>query len=85
MTPKMEAALQAALDADEKGGLCWTVAGWIDPSHCWTYHNQVSVSRLIWPHGYLVESGKRSGKNARRVITQKGRDYLSNKALKGAA
>ncbi|RWE95748.1 hypothetical protein [Mesorhizobium sp.] len=82
MTPKMVAALQAASDADAAGGLCWTVAGWIDPGNCWEYHGPVVVSRLVWTHGYLAETGKCRGKNARRVITDAGRAKLQELAAK---
>lgn len=81
MTPKMEAALQAALDADAKGGLCYTVAGWIDPDDCWKYHGPVIVSRLVHDRGFLAEAGKRGrGPQSRRVITDAGRAYLADKA-----
>ncbi|RVC56469.1 MAG: hypothetical protein EOS81_05465 [Mesorhizobium sp.] len=83
MTPKMEAALQAALDADAAGGLCYTVAGWIDPANCWTYHGPVIVSRLVYDRGFLSEAGKRGrGPQSRRVITPAGRAYLEAKNTK---
>lgn len=80
MTPKMVAALQAAANADALGGLCWTVAGWIDPGDCWKHHGGVIVSRLVWTHGYIAEVGKGNGKNARRVITAAGRAKLQELA-----
>lgn len=76
MTPKMVAALKAAEAADDNGGLCWTVAGWINPNNCWDHHGGVIVSRLVWNHGFLAEVGKGRGKNARRVITAAGRAKL---------
>lgn len=80
MSPKMEAALQAALDADAKGGLCYTVAGWVDPDHCFTYHGPVVVSRLVYDRGFLAEAGaKGRGPKSRRVITEKGRAHLAAK------
>jgi hypothetical protein len=81
MTPKMEAALNAASLAGDEG-LRWTAAGWQTPEEDqWTYHGPVVVSRLVWTHGYLAEKGPGRGPNARRVITDKGRAYL---AAKGA-
>ncbi len=80
MTPKMEAALQAALKADAQGGLCWTVAGWIDPSDCWKYHGPVVVSRLTHDRGFLAETGRGRGKHSRRAITAAGRAYLTAKS-----
>lgn len=83
MTPKMEAALQAAADADGAGGLCYTVAGWINPSDCWKHHGPVIVSRLVHDHGFLAESGKKGrGPQSRRVITEAGRAYLQQKSAK---
>lgn len=78
MTAKMMAALLAAERCDIKGGLCYTVAGWIDPDDCWNYHGPVVVSRLVWNHGYLAEKGKGRGATARRVITGKGREWLAH-------
>lgn len=77
MSAKMVAALEAAERADGKGGLCYTVAGWIDPSDCWTYHGPVVVSRLVWDRGFLAENGPGRGPKARRVITAKGRAWLA--------
>ncbi|AID30836.1 hypothetical protein MCHK_3029 [Mesorhizobium huakuii 7653R] len=80
MTPKMEAALQAAADADATGGLCYTVAGWIDPGDCWKHHGLVVVSRLVHDRGFLAEAGKRGrGPQSRRVITDAGRAYLAER------
>ena len=77
MSSKMVAALEAAERADAKGGLCWTVAGWIDPGDCWKYHNPVVVSRLVYDRGFLAVSGPRSGPRQRRFITKKGRGWLA--------
>jgi hypothetical protein len=80
MTPKMEAALEAAeLAGDE--GLHWTRAGWHAPQDDrWTFHGPVIVSRLVHDRGFLAEAGKPGRSEAsRRVITAKGKEYLQDK------
>lgn len=79
MTPRLEAALRAALAADAAGGLHYTVAGWIDPAAARTYHDGAGVTRLVFHYGYLDVIGPKSGPRQRRVITAEGRKYLQDK------
>lgn len=77
MTPKMEAALEAAERAGSEG-LHWTRAGWREPDGgSFDYHGGVIVSRLVHDHGFLAEAGKRGrSSESRRVITDRGREHL---------
>lgn len=79
MTPKMEAALEAAARAGGQG-LHWTRAGWTEPGAL-DCHGPVVVSRLVHDHGYLFEAGWPGRKLglSRRVITEKGEAYLATK------
>lgn len=83
MTPKMSAALVAAEACHERGGLCYTVAGWIDPGDCFKHHGPVVVSRLVWNHGYLARIGADGSAHSRRVITTKGRAWLAHARREG--
>lgn len=79
MTPKMVAALVAAAEAEPLGGLAWTGGRWIVPGRE-DGHGPVVVSRLVWNHGYLAETGAPGrGEHSRRSITKKGKAWLAAK------
>lgn len=73
MTPHQTTALCAAHLADTRGGLAYTVGGWIDPDQPQTYYQGQVVTALV-SNGYLAETGK--GNNRRSMITQQGREAV---------
>jgi|GEM_PF-3469079 len=67
-------ALCAANMADPRGGLHYTVGGWIDPDRPHDYHPGQTTTQLV-AKGLLAETGK--GKNRRRMITAEGRARMA--------